>query len=149
VSGRPAPAHPPGGSARPAPSDVTGQGPVTPADRAALEAEWLHLTREALPALARDRPDWPVRLDHCFQRILLDHAVGGRWYDHVTRRPAYRHMAADALARAVQLGRAVLAGEADLAALNRRSLAWRGKRGGAACPTLPLAAPSHDAAFQP
>lgn len=29
------------------------------------EAEWLRLTREVLPALARER-GWPVRLDHCF-----------------------------------------------------------------------------------
>jgi len=101
-------------------------------DRPALEAEWLHLTRTALPEAARERPDWPVALDHCFQRILLDHAVGGRWYDHVAARPAYRHIVEDALARAVALGRAVAAGEADLAALNRQSLAWRGKGRGKA-----------------
>lgn len=102
--------------------------PGSTPDRAALEAEWLRLTRGTLPALARDRPHWPVRLDHCFQRILLDHATGGRWYDHVAGRPAYRHLPAPALARAVALGHAVAAGEADLAALNRRSLEWRGKR---------------------
>lgn len=97
-------------------------------DRPALEAEWLHLTRTVLPEVARTRPDWPVRLDHCFQRILLDHAVGGRWYDHIPERPAYRHAPTDALTTAVTLGRAVLAGEADLTALNHQSLAWRGKR---------------------
>lgn len=91
-----------------------------------LEAEWLVLTRETLPALAAAR-GWPVRADHCFQRILLDHAVGGCWYDHVPRRPAYHHFPADRLAAAVALGRAAAAGQADLHALNRRSLAWRGK----------------------
>jgi hypothetical protein len=95
-------------------------------NRAALEAEWLHLTRVDLPALATQR-GWPVSADHCFQRILLDHAVGGRWYDHVTGRPAYRHLSHDALARAVALGHAAAAGEADLSALNAQSLAWRGK----------------------
>ena len=95
-------------------------------DRAALEADWLTLTRDALPALARTR-DWPVSADHCFQRILLDHAVGGCWYDHVAGRPAYRHLDDDRLAAAVDLGRRVAAGEADLHALNRQSLAWRGK----------------------
>lgn len=97
-------------------------------DRPALEARWLVLTRERLPALAAAR-GWPVRADHCFQRILLDHAAGGRWYDHVAGRPAYRHIGADGLARAVALGEAVAAGEADLPALNDRSLAWRGRRG--------------------
>lgn len=92
--------------------------------RAALEAAWLTLTRDTLPALARAR-GWPVTADHCFQRILLDNAVGGRWYDAVAARPAYRHIAVDALARAVTLGKAAIAGEVDLADLNRRSLAWR------------------------
>ena len=95
-------------------------------DRAALEAEWLRLTREVLPALAGPR-GWPVRSDHCFQRILLDTACGGRWYDHVARRPAYRHAPEEMLARAVALAWAAEAGEADLPLLNRRSLAWRGK----------------------
>ena len=95
-------------------------------DRAALEARWLTLTRRTLPALATAR-HWPVSADHCFQRILLDHAVAGCWYDHVAQRPAYRHIAADALARAIALGEAVAAGQADLPALNLQSLRWRGK----------------------
>lgn len=99
-------------------------------DRAALEARWLHLTRVLLPEAAAARPDWPVRLDHCFGRILLDNACGGRWYDHVPRRPAYRHCPEPMLARALDLAERVLAGEADLHRLNARSLAWRGKGSG-------------------
>lgn len=111
-------------------------------DRPALEARWLHLTRVTLPALASARV-WPVSADHCFQRILLDHAVGGRWYDHVAGRPAYAHIPADALARAVAVAEAVAAGEADLHALNAQSLAWRGKAGRPTAPAreLPAAAP--------
>lgn len=95
-------------------------------DRISLEVEWLTLTRTTLPVLARER-GWPVSADHCFQRILLDHAVGGCWYDHVAERPGYRHLDDARLTAAVTLGRAVAAGTADLGALNRRSLAWRGK----------------------
>ena len=97
--------------------------------RADLEAHWLALTRETLPALAVER-QWPVSADHCFQRILLDVATCGVWYDAVAGRPAYRHVDAEALVRAVALGEAVVAGTADLAALNQQSLAWRrdGKR---------------------
>ncbi len=51
-----------------------------PDSRKALEQDWLRLTRETLPALALAR-GWPVRADHCFQRILLDNVFGGRWYD--------------------------------------------------------------------
>ncbi|MEP9400683.1 GCN5-related N-acetyltransferase [Sphingomonas sp. VNH70] len=103
----------------------------------AVRARWLELTRRELPALASAR-GWPVRADHCFQRILLDNAFGGRWYDHVAGRPAYAHADPAALARAVALGEAAIAGTEDMAELDRRSLEWRGKRGpskpGAAAP---------------
>jgi hypothetical protein len=94
--------------------------------RGEREARWLALTRETLPALSRAR-GWPVSADHCFQRILLDHACGGRWYDHIATRPAYRHADDAILDRAIALGEAVAAGAADIPALNRQSLAWRGK----------------------
>ena len=79
-----------------------------------------------MPAQAAER-GWPVFADHCFQRILLDNAVGGRWYEAIVGRPAYAHADDALLAEAVRLGEAVLAGRADLHALNRRSLGWRQK----------------------
>lgn len=79
-----------------------------------------------MPALARQR-GWPIVSDHCFQRVLLDNAAGRCWYEVVSGRPAYAHADAAMLARAVALGKAVVAGAEDLAALNRRSLTWRGK----------------------
>ncbi|MDP4023433.1 GNAT family N-acetyltransferase [Methylobacterium sp. NEAU 140] len=88
-------------------------------------ARWRDLVERRLPAAAR--PGWPVRRDHCFARILLDHACGGPWRARVAP-PAHANMPADRLDAAIALGEAVLAGQADLAALNRRSLAWRGKR---------------------
>lgn len=92
--------------------------------RSELEAAWLDLTRRELPALAGKRA-WPVRADHCFQRILLDNAVGGVWYDAIQGRPAYAHAEEAVLAAALALGRSAVAGSADLHALNRRSLDWR------------------------
>lgn len=99
---------------------------MSASDRSALEQHWLQLVGETLPALAPDR-DWPVRYDHCFARILLDQVCGGRWYDHVPARPAYRHLATDKLRAAIALAEAVAAGTADLHALNRDSLGWRTK----------------------
>ncbi|MEM7643447.1 MAG: GCN5-related N-acetyltransferase [Pseudomonadota bacterium] len=96
-------------------------------DRADLERRWLDLTNRDLPGAAG--PGWPVRLNHCFQRILLDHATGGVWYDAIPGRPAYAHAPDAVLRDAVALGEAVLAGDADLRALNRQSLTWRGKSG--------------------
>lgn len=94
------------------------------ADRETLETEWLHLTRVTMPGIAAERA-WPVRNDHCFQRILLDNAVGGVWYDHIPARPAYRHADDALLARAVALGKACVDGSEGLDRLNQRSLAWR------------------------
>ena len=94
--------------------------------RAQLEARWIELTRRTLPSLAASR-DFPVRHDHCFQRILLDAACEGPWYDHVSGRPAYRAIDSERLERATELAQAVAAGEADLAVLNIQSLLWRGK----------------------
>lgn len=104
--------------------DLAATVPFT--DRPALEAHWLHLTRATLPTVARTR-GYPISAHHCFQRVFLDNACGGVWYDTIVRRPAYRHAPEDTLTHAVQLAEAVLAGQADLVALNRQSLAWRGR----------------------
>ena len=90
------------------------------------EREWLRLTREVMPGLARAR-GWPVRLDHCFQRILLDAELGAPWTERLAGRPAYRSVDDRALERLIARAEAVVAGEADLHALNRESLRGRGK----------------------
>lgn len=94
-------------------------------DREAIVARWFTLTRSEMPAVARDR-GWPVFADHCFQRILLDNACGGAWRQSIAA-PAWRNAPDAVLCAAIDLGEAAMRGEKDLAALNRRSLAWRGK----------------------
>ncbi|MGU3540714.1 GNAT family N-acetyltransferase [Methylobacterium sp. A54F] len=91
-----------------------------------LQARWRDLVDRRLPAAAPHRPDWPVRLDHCFARILLDNACGGPWRASVAP-PAWANMPPERLAVAIEIGEAVLAGRADLRLLDRRSLQWRGK----------------------
>ena len=65
------------------------------------------------------------------QRVVLDAVCGGRWYDHVEGRPAYRHLGDERLHAAVALADRLASG-ADAAALlrelNERSLVYRGKR---------------------
>ena len=94
--------------------------------REQLVETWFDLTRERMPGLAA-HAGWPVRFDHCFQRILLDNAVGAKWSEHIPA-PAYRNAGDTILKRAIALGEAAIAGQEDLARLNARSLAWRGKR---------------------
>ena len=110
---------------------------------AALRTRWRDLVGRRLPETALAAGDWPVLLDHCFARILLDNACGRPWRE-VAGPPAWRLMPAPILAVAVTLGEAVLEGRADLAALDRRSLALRGKVRRAPPPRLPL--PARDAA---
>ena len=95
-------------------------------DRVALVARWLELTRVVLPDMAA-AAGWPIRLDHCFMRVFLDHAMGGVWHERV-RRPAVTHMATEDLRNAVALAEATVLAPESLAALNTQSLVWRGKR---------------------
>ena len=89
---------------------------------------YLHLTKKVLPQLARgDEHNWPIREDHCFQRIVLDTICGGVWYDHLSR-PAYKNLTNDQARRAVKLCHDIAEGQADLHKLNQQSLVWRGKK---------------------
>ena len=89
---------------------------------------YMHLTKAVLPSMARSgERDWPVREDHCFQRIILDTICDGVWYEHLDR-PAYKHLTKDQAQRAVELCRDIIEGRSDLQQLNEQSLIWRGKR---------------------
>ncbi|PNS15586.1 F-box protein pof12 [Sphaceloma murrayae] len=98
----------------------------------ALQAEWNHLYRSHLPSLARAKDTaqskWPVVLDHCFARIVLDNVVGGdRPWNQVIKAPAYKNMTAEQLEAAIKLGNGIAEGTEDLIALDERSLMLRGK----------------------
>jgi hypothetical protein len=97
--------------------------------REALLTRYRELVDRELPAAAtRDR--WILRLDHCFGRVLLDDAVGARWYDVLGRGrgAAYRRLDDDRLAHAVAQGeRLLVEGDPLLRELDAQSLAWRGK----------------------
>jgi O-6-methylguanine DNA methyltransferase len=99
-----------------------------------LRARWKHLYAAHLPALALARdpaqPHWPVHLDHCFARIILDNAIGiDKPWNQVIKSPAVRTMTAEQLGCALELGEKVAGGEVDLVELNEVSLGLRGKKG--------------------
>ncbi|MBC7735907.1 MAG: hypothetical protein H7245_01495 [Candidatus Saccharibacteria bacterium] len=92
-----------------------------------LVQEYLYLTRKVMPELAlSSKRHWPVSKDHCFQRIVLDTICGGVWSDHIAR-PAYKNLCRRQVLAAVKLCQEIITDHTDLAALNRQSLAWRGK----------------------
>ena len=100
--------------------------PVRTAEEAQQVARFKHLTEHALPALAREHR-WPIRLDHCFKRICLDHAFEDVWHRHLPR-PAERHLTGPPLTRALQCAEDLAT--SDLALLrsrNEESLRYRGK----------------------
>ena len=97
-------------------------------DREDLLRRYRRLVDVELPERAR-RHGWVLRQDHCFGRVLLDHAVGACWYTALDRRgAAYRQLSVAQLAHAVATGERVLAeGDPLLRELNAQSLAWRRK----------------------
>lgn len=102
-------------------------------NREALQARWKYLCQSHLPKLAKARDPsqktWPVYLDHCFARIVLDNAVGvDRPWTEIVRQPAVKNMSSSQLEAAVALAEEVAAGDVDLVRLDSRSLELRGKK---------------------
>ncbi|MEZ3164277.1 hypothetical protein ABNG03_09040 [Halorubrum sp. RMP-47] len=103
-----------------------GQETLDGVDITALRTEYDRKVNRELPARARDAGDWPIREDHCFARVALDNAFGGRWDEHVSGRPAYRHLSANELEAAIAVADAMLAeGRPAVERYDERSLAWR------------------------
>jgi len=100
-------------------------------DLSTLRRRYDELVHETLPGTAQAGDGWPVHLDHCFGRIVLDNLFGDEWYDHVDGRPAYEHLSADELVEAIGIAERMRDEGASVAReLNRNSLRWRGKLGG-------------------
>ena len=100
-----------------------------PRTRPELLARYRQLVPEDLPRRARAQR-WAVTQHPCFGRIVLDCAVGGRWYDVLGRRggAAYARLDDAQLLTAVALAERIAAeGGLLLRELDARSLAWRGK----------------------
>lgn len=101
--------------------------------KAQLQERWNYLYKEYLPALAKARdesqPTWPVFLDHCFARIVLDNAVGvDKPWTEVLKSPAYKHMSEEQLGTAIELAEKIAQGGANLVELDEHSLQLRGKQ---------------------
>lgn len=95
----------------------------------ALRDRYLQLTNHILPQLAQQR-SFPVKANHCFQRILLDNLFGQCWYQvlHRGKEPAYKQLTATQLQQAIALAEAIMTQpDAYIQQLNHNSLRWRGK----------------------
>lgn len=98
---------------------------LTPRQR--LTQRLNQLTQVDLPKVANER-GYPVRLDHCFKRIVMDAACGQRWDKNIAR-PFYRHAPLLYLMTAVAIAQGMMDDPGlDVHTLNNRSLAYRGKK---------------------
>jgi O-6-methylguanine DNA methyltransferase len=101
-----------------------------------LREEWKTLYSKTLPQLAKARDPaqtrWPVTLDHCFARIILDNTVGegSRQWDKIIKKPAVKTMTASQLQDAIDLGTKIQNGVMNLCELDQISLMCRGKNEG-------------------
>jgi hypothetical protein len=96
--------------------------------KAQLQEVYLDSTNNTLPNLSKKR-NWPVRFNHCFQRIILDHLFEDSWYNHLSRKEAaYKQLNTDQLEQAVKFIEKIIRSEDTfLVEANRNSLKWRGK----------------------
>lgn len=106
-----------------------GQETLDGVDISRLRAEYDRMVHHALPAQAEDSGDWPIQADHCFARVVLDTLFQDVWYDHVSGRPAYKHLSRDELERAIAIAnRMRTGGKPVVTSLNEDSLTWREDR---------------------
>ena len=106
-----------------------------------LTSRWTTLYKHTLLDLARSsalsQPTWPVHLDHCFARIILDAIIGNStclrpdetptpWTAKL-KSPAVRNMSTQQLELCIELGESIAQGKVNLVELDRLSLAARGK----------------------
>lgn len=100
-----------------------------------LQERWKELYSKTLPRLAKEKdsvqPTWPVHLDHCFGRIVLDNAIGKTQpWTLVLKSPAWKNMSEGQLEDAIALGEDIAVGSVDLVVLDQKSLELRGKTKG-------------------
>lgn len=98
-------------------------------DVSTLKNEYLQLTQKALPKLSSEHK-WPLRFDHCFQRVILDNTFGSCWYEHLDQKTGAIHqLTAKQFRMAIAIANDIAADTsgACLRNLNTLSLKWRGK----------------------
>ena len=83
---------------------------------------------DELPEKAQRNDGWPIHLDHCFGRVVLDNLFQDEWYGHVDGRPAYENLSEEELRDAIRIADEMLQrGRPAVERLNDNSLRWRGK----------------------
>ena len=105
-----------------------GQETLDGDDLSQLRETYRRKVHEELPTEAQHSDGWPIHLDHCFGRVVLDNLFEDEWYDHVDGRPAYEQLSAAELRTAIDIADRMLEnGQPAVEELNENSLRWRDK----------------------
>jgi hypothetical protein len=103
-----------------------GQETLDGGNLSELRAEYSQKINEELPERAQNSDGWPIHLDHCFGRVVLDNLFEDEWYSHVDDRPAYKHLSQKELQEAIEIAdRMLTGGKPAVEELNQNSLRWR------------------------
>ena len=86
------------------------------------------LANREFPATAKGDQRYPIKLNHCFLRVVYDNLVEDKWKRVLTgKEPAIQQLNETQLERAVEIGEAIMVDPERCRQLNQRSLEWRGK----------------------
>lgn len=97
-------------------------------DVSQLRERYKRKVNRELPEKAQSSDDWPIHLDHCFGRVVLDNLFRDEWYRHVDGRPAYENLSGEQLGDAIAIAdRMLQEGRPVVEELNENSLRWRGE----------------------
>lgn len=95
----------------------------------ALRDALRHQANVEFPAAAK-AGNYPIRLNHCFLRVVYDNLFGQQWQEVLAKgKPAIRQLTEAQLEAALAIGQRVIDDKEICVRLNRRSLDWRGKEG--------------------
>lgn len=92
--------------------------------------KWRLLTNKILPNDAKKNKKFPIRFNHCFQRVALDNAFGGCWYNYLDKKKgtAISQISEVKLNEAIEFAMQMHKGGADtVIKLNKISLKYRNK----------------------
>lgn len=98
-------------------------------DLETLRSKYLRLVNVTLPTYAKTR-NFPVHLNHCFGRIILDTLFCGKWDLFLDRKKgaAYKQLSEAQLALAIEIAEKIIYETDDhIRFLNEQSLKVRGK----------------------
>lgn len=91
-----------------------------------LRRQYLHYINVVLPSISSNNKKYPVHLNHCWARIILDNICNDKW-SNVLSKPAYKSLNKHMLERAIKMAEGIIE-SSDLAVyLNNRSLGFRNK----------------------